>query len=296
MTDAALVGPAVGVMETHVVENRAAPFSWGAALAGAVAATAVSFILISLGTGIGFLKASPYSSGPSLTTLTAIGAMWIVLAQAWGFAVGGYLAGRLRAHGTVLTTDETAFRDGAHGFVAWALGVVLTATMVALGTAFGAGLTAHVGATLGAGAAAGGALQGSPTAYYVDTLFRPAPSAAPAQPGSANAATEQERAEALRIFSSGLRDGKLSEADKAYLSRVVAARAGMSQEEANRRVDEVVAQANQAAKDAADKAAKAAAYLSFWTFMALLFGAVSAVVGGVVGGNQRDDDLVPDAG
>lgn len=45
-------------------------------------------------------------------------------------------------------------------------------------------------------------------------------------------------------------------------------------------------------QDAADKAAKAAAYFAFWSFMALLFGAVAATVGG----NQRDDDLVPDAG
>ena len=295
MTDTAIVGRNVEVLQTNVVGGRAAPFSWGAAVAGAVAATAVSFILISLGTGIGLLKASPYSSGPTLTTLTAIGAIWILLSQAWGYAVGGYLAGRLRTRASGLTTDETNFRDGAHGFVAWGLGVLLTVSTVALGTMFGAGLTAHVGSTLGAGVAANP--QAAPaSAYYVDTLFRTAPAAAPAPPGGGNVVTEQERAEATRIFTSGLRDGKLSEADRAHLSRTIAARTGMSPEEANRRVAETVAQFNQAAKDAADRAAKAVAYFSFWSFMALLFGAVSAVVGGIVGGNQRDDDLVPNVG
>ena len=46
-----------------------------------------------------------------------------------------------------------------------------------------------------------------------------------------------------------------------------------------------------AAKEAADKAAKAASMFSFWTFMALLMGAVAATVGGIFGGSQRDEVL-----
>lgn len=351
MTDTAIIGRNIEVLQTSVGEGTS-PFSWGAAVAGAIAATAVTFILLSLGSGIGFVTASPYSAGPSAKTLTALGAIWIVLSQAWGYAVGGYLAGRLRSRGSSFATDETNFRDGAHGFVAWALGVVLTVMMVALGAAFGASLTAHVGATLGAGAAAGtgaaagGAAQNPQNAYYVDSLFRTAPRAAgtttagqgaapaagPTQTGSGGApaaspqgetppamqpgqtaqtsqagsqgqagstqpsAMSDDRGEAVRIFASGMRDGKLSDDDRAHLGRVVQARTGMTPEEANRRVDETVARANQAAKDAADKAAKAASYFAFWSFMALLFGAVAATVGGIVGGNQRDDDMVPDHG
>jgi hypothetical protein len=72
-------------------------FSWSAAIAGAVAATAVTFIIAALGSGIGLPFASPYSSGPSATGLTVAAAVWLVLAQALGFATGGYLAGRLRS-------------------------------------------------------------------------------------------------------------------------------------------------------------------------------------------------------
>jgi len=278
-----------------------------------LAATAVTFILLSLGSGIGFLGASPYSSGPSAKTLTIAGAIWIVLSQAWGYAVGGYLAGRLRTRASGLSPDETNFRDGAHGFAAWALGVVLTVTMVALGVAFGAGMTAHVGATVGggaaagSGAAAGGAMQGqavTPTGYYVDTLFRTAPGGtATASPPGENpvamqstaqgqrGATMQDRAEIERVLTTGLRDGKLSDEDRAYLARLVQDRAGLTPEEANRRVDETLARVNQATKDVADKAAKAAAYFSLWSFIALLFGAAAATVGGIVGGNQRDENL-----
>ncbi len=48
------------------------------------------------------------------------------------------------------------------------------------------------------------------------------------------------------------------------------------QDEAQRRVDST----GERMKQAADSARKAAAYLSFWTFMSLLFGAVCAALGG----------------
>jgi hypothetical protein len=39
-----------------------------------------------------------------------------------------------------------------------------------------------------------------------------------------------------------------------------------------------------------EAARTAAAYLSFWTFMALLFGAVAATLAGILGGELRDED------
>jgi hypothetical protein len=57
------------------------PFSWSAAIAGAFAATAVTFIIVALGSGIGLSFASPYGSGPSVTSLTIAAAVWLVMAQ-----------------------------------------------------------------------------------------------------------------------------------------------------------------------------------------------------------------------
>ena len=303
MTDTAIVsrtivaGPAEGV----------STFSWGAATAGAVAATAVSFILIALGSGIGMLAASPYGSGPSLTTLTVAGAAWIVLAQTWGFAVGGYLAGRLRTQADVSAPDEVDFRDGAHGFVSWGLGVLLTLTMVAAAGMFAVGLTGHVASTVGAGAAvaAGQQTRSDPSAYFADSPFRtasrqPGGSAAPqgetpatmqAQQSAGGEGDTQARAEVGRIMTTSLASGQLSDDDRAYLARMVSARTGLSPDEANRRVTDVENRMRTQAKEAADKAAKAAAMLSFWTFMSLLMGAAAAVVGGIVGGNHRDENL-----
>jgi hypothetical protein len=96
------------------------PFSWSAAIAGTFAAMAVTFIVVALGSGIGLSFASPYGSGPSATSLTAVAAVWLVLAQALGFATGGYLAGRLRSPAYDGVIGETTFRDAAQGFIVWA--------------------------------------------------------------------------------------------------------------------------------------------------------------------------------
>jgi hypothetical protein len=94
MSDAVIVEPAI-LPEADDVSHS--PFSWSAAIAGTLAAMAVSFIVIALGSGIGLSFASPFSSGPSATSLTLAAAVWLVLAQTLGFATGGYLAGRLRS-------------------------------------------------------------------------------------------------------------------------------------------------------------------------------------------------------
>jgi hypothetical protein len=45
-----------------------------------------------------------------------------------------------------------------------------------------------------------------------------------------------------------------------------------------------------------DAARQAAAYVSFWSFVALLFGAVAAPLAGMLGGELRDDEPAPRRG
>jgi hypothetical protein len=291
MTDTAIIGRNVEVLESRLSGSNS-PFSWSAAIAGALAATAVSFILISLGSGIGLSVASPYRVSPSATTLTAIGAVWLVMAQAFGFATGGYLAARLRRHSEVAVGEDTTFRDAAQGFVVWALGVVGTLVFAALLAV----LTANAGATVAGGAAAGqpgaaavSSVRGMPTSdYYVDMLFRSTSAGPTGSEPSPQAAPEvaQTRNEANRLVGRSI-IGQASDEDRAQLARLVSARTGLPPDEATRRVDTV----NKNIKDTADKAAKAASMLSFWTFFALLFGAVAGALGGIVGGELRDQHL-----
>jgi hypothetical protein len=68
----------------------------------------------------------------------------------------------------------------------------------------------------------------------------------------------------------------------------VAARSGASEPDAEKRADEVFAQAQQAA----DKARKALAHAMYWTFLALLVGAFCASFAATIGGKQRDHAIV----
>jgi hypothetical protein len=286
------------------------PFSWSAAIAGALAATAVALIIIALGSGIGLSFASPYS-GPSTTSLTIAAAVWLVMAQTIGFATGGYLAGRLRSPMSDLSADETAFRDAAEGLVVWAIGVVAMATLVAAMGLFAASATTHVAAGAAAGTAANtrsedvSASATGATEYFVDLLFRPkagtaaagqAPAAGQGDPatvgvaaaGARPALDPDTRAVVTRILVRSVAQGRLDDDDRAYLAQVVAARTGLAPDEAERRVTDVEGKARESVKEAAEKAAKAGAYFSFWTFMSLLFGGAAATLGGMLGGQLRD--------
>ena len=105
----------------------------------------------------------------------------------------------------------------------------------------------------------------------------------PAAPSGAN--SNQSRAEVLRLWTASFHDNQdLSAADKAYVAQVVAARTGMSQADAEKRVNDVITEA----KTAADNARKGAAKLSFWLTAAMLFGAFAASLAAVEGGSLRD--------
>jgi hypothetical protein len=182
MSDTAIVGENIEVIQTRGPRSA---FTWSVVIAGALAAWAVAFIFISLGTGIGLAVASPYS-GPSATTMTVGGAIWLIFAETVAFTTGGYLAARLRIRDHI-PGPETKFRDAAHGFMAWVVGVGLMSAAVLIVALF----SAHTGTP--------------------------------------------------------------------------------------------------ATGEATDAARKAAAYVSFWSFMALLFGAVAATLAGILGGELRDE-------
>jgi MFS family permease len=112
--------------------------SWGAVIAGAVGAAALSLVLFLLGTGLGLAAVSPWSrEGISGTTAGVSTIIWITVVQLLASALGGYLAGRLRTRWVTVHTNEVFFRDTAHGFLAWAVATLLMATLLssAIGTA-----------------------------------------------------------------------------------------------------------------------------------------------------------------
>jgi len=293
---------------TTIVDAQSA-VSWPAVAAGAVAIAALTLLLVAFGAGMGFSAVSPWSdSGVSASTFSIATGIYLVLVGVMSSAVGGYIAGRLRSKWTGIHTNEVFFRDTAHGFLAWAFATLISATALASTTAY---LANGAGAGL-AGATGQAARAANPADVYVDKLFRappagsaaaaPGPSsannaaganagnaaaanAAPAAGGNTATSNAQSRTEIVRLWTADFRDGDdLSAADRSYVAQVVAARTGMSQTEAQQRVNEVVTEA----KTAIDKARRAAAKLSFWLTAALLFGAFAASLTGAEGGALRD--------
>jgi len=281
------VPPQAGWGQT-VVNNEASAsgVSWAAVIGGAFVAAALSLILLALGTGLGLSAVSPWSSaGAAASTLSKAAILWLIVAQILASAMGGYLAGRLRTKWANIHTDEVYFRDTAHGFLVWAVGLVITAaflasaatSMVGGGARLGAmGMGRTGGPEMASGLPAEGGLL-DPNAYFVDALFR---SDHPS-PDRNDAAV---RGEVARILANALRRGDLAAPDKTYLTQLVAARTGLSQAEAEQRVSETFANARQAA----DNARKTVAHLSLWIFIALLAGAFCASYAATIGGRQRD--------
>jgi hypothetical protein len=268
---------------TSTLIDTQSAVSWGAIAAGAVGAAALALLLIAFGAGLGLSAVSPWSdSGASASTFKTGTGIYLVIVAVMSSAVGGYLAARLRSKWTGLHTQEVFFRDTAHGFIAWAFATLLSAGVLSSAAAYLANGTA---AGLG-GAASQATRSVNPAEIYVDKLFRPNAAAQPASaPDAANASRNQSRAEVLRLWTASFYDNQdLSAADKTYVAQVVAARAGISQADAEKRVNDVVAEA----KTAADDARKAAAKLSFWLTAAMLFGAFAASLAAAEGGSLRD--------
>jgi hypothetical protein len=125
------------------VESSAAGVEWAAITAGALAAVGVSIILFSLGSGLGFAGANPWSFAPqNIATFTIAAGIWLIVMQWLSSALGGYLAGRSRKKWVGVRTDEVFFRDTAHGLLAWALATALVALLFTLGSAVAAGAAA----------------------------------------------------------------------------------------------------------------------------------------------------------
>jgi hypothetical protein len=277
-----------------VVDAKSA-VSWGAIAAGAVAAAALSLVLIAFGAGLGLSTISPWSdSGVSAATFKTGTGIYLVIIAVMSSAVGGYLAARLRTKWVGVHTNEAFFRDTAHGFIAWAVAVLLSASALSSATAYLANGTA---AGL-SGAASQASRSVSPADIYVDKLFRPAagaqsvsPSAASSDASNTNSAPPntasptQSRAEISRLWTASFHDNQnLSVTDRAYVAQIVAARTGLSQADAEKRVNDVITEA----KTAADNTRSGAAKLSFWLTAAMLFGALAASLAAVEGGSLRD--------
>jgi hypothetical protein len=235
-----------------------------AVFAGAFTMGALALILAVLGGGIGLSSVSPWPDATQVSRVSMGAIIWLIIVELIASSIGGYLAGRLRTKWVSLHTHEVYFRDTAHGFIAWAVALVISTILF---TSFAASIAAKPTPA-----------ENAPGNYFVDMLFR-------TDHPAATRNDQPLRAEAALILANGLRQPDMDKQDQAYLTNLVVAATGLSQPDAERRVTETVA----AEREAADTARKAIAHSLYWLFVALLIGAFCASYAATIGGRQRDN-------
>lgn len=302
---------------THAVSGSYV--DWPAILAGAVVASAIAFVFTGFGTALGLSFISPYEGEGSAWAAIVAAALWMLWTTISSFMAGGYLGGRLRRRIDSASADEVDVRDGAHGLIVWAVGVIIGAMVLtsAVGTtARVAGSAASTatetvgtvveGAASAVGTAAETAVDAAPMDYITNAMFR-----GDGTPRSQGALALRD--EARQVLMSVVRTGEIPDADREYLVTLASRQTGLEESTIETRVDDAVSaaqdvrtqaqdaaaaaeqalvDAENAARDAAQAARNYAILSAFALAAALLIAGAGAYWAAGVGGRHRDEGRV----
>ncbi len=265
MTDTSTLAPRISDNPTG-----ASYVEWSAIFAGAIVASAIIVLMTAFGSAIGLSLVSPYHGSSPVIFYIAL-ALWFTWITVSSFVAGGYVTGRMRRPVDGATIHEVHVRDGVHGLVVWAVAVAIGTSLATLSIA-SAVTTLSLSSAVKGGAdlaksgassmSSGVASVADPLGYSVDNLLRPNESASAGKGGTA---ADTSPREAASILAMGGTNGSLSNDDRIHIARVVAARAGLTQTDADKRVDAIFAQVRTAAdkiRDANETARKAGIILA----------------------------------
>lgn len=278
---------------TTPARGGASYVEWSAIFAGGLAASAISFVLLTAGAAIGLSLVSPYGAESYPKTAATIAVFWSIAVPILAFLVGGYIAGRMRHAWADASSEEVQFRDGMHGMLVWALGIVIAAILATIA----AGGAVRTGSNVASSAMTN---ENVAIAPVIDTMFGAAstPPANATPPGTPPAAAAEAgvratvldadtRAMVARTLVAAAGEGKLSAAQKRTLAEIVSARTGLSQAEAERRVDQAFTEGMQAIETTRE----AAVLVALVTVTALLVGLLAAWYAAKNGGRHRDANI-----
>jgi len=253
--------------------GRSFGVTWSAAIAGAVVAAALAFVLDSFGVaiGLGLSSASPTWRDTSFA-LVLLSGLYLLLTALAAYALGGYFAGRMRRpYGPA---EDPEYDDGMHGLLVWGLATLLSGLVAVTTVSFlqrgPGGVAASSQAT---STVPGERLIG----FELDRLFR----------GSERRAGGDliyDRSEAARILLTTSSHSGMDPSDRAYLAKLIAADTGAPAPDAERRVDEAASHV----KQDINRARSSAVILAFMIGAATLLGAVAAWAAAITAGRHRD--------
>lgn len=261
--------------------------SWGAIIAGCVAALSLHLLLTLLGLSLGIALVDPapgQQDGPELSA--AAGVAWSVsaLASLW---IGGWIAGRTGRRGPGNT-------GGIHGLLVWSVGTVVSFAAATGGTGLAVGAAARLVGRSATAAGLVGAARPDLTqpagllANFEEELLPPAGGVArPGEPSRARIRRELTAALQQRFTREQSPEaGGRAARDALVRVLVEAGRPPAEAEAMVSRWEDAYARARQKAESAAVLAAKRSAMLASWTVAAFALGAFFAAWGGRCGANR----------
>jgi hypothetical protein len=282
-------GEAAAAAVVEDVSARSTNTDWPAIIAGAMLAAAISFVMGAFGSAIGLSLTSTYDGQSPAVHLIAL-TLWVLWVTVSSFAVGGYVAGRLRRRTPDVSPEEAEVRDGVHGLALWATSLVVFALIAGV-SIFQIAKTGVVTAASHSASSDAPALPDSPVEERVDFLLR--------GDGDVSARgvampSEYPRSIVTRIVERGFATGEIAGEDRAYLVNVLASRTGLAPQDAERRVDQTAERLREDranVKEAAETARKTGIVLAFLSASTMLIGAVAAWFGATLGGRHRDQNI-----
>src|ERR1039458_1984734 len=97
MSGSLMVIETIETVEISNAVDESPAVSWAAVTAGAVAAAALTLVLLAFGAGMGFSVVSPWgNSGVSASTFEISTGLYLIVVAMLSSTIGGYVAGRLR--------------------------------------------------------------------------------------------------------------------------------------------------------------------------------------------------------
>ncbi|HYD99290.1 MAG TPA: PhnA-like protein [Alphaproteobacteria bacterium] len=264
-------------------DRPVARIAWGAIFAGVVVMLALQILLNMLGLGVGIATLDPAAGdSPSAASLGTGAGIWWVASNLVAVAVGGYAASRLAgAHRS---------RDGLwHGLVAWCVNLLISAYLV---TTVLSGLIGGAMGMVGsvAGRAADAATAAAPQAVGqiagLDLQQQARDLLANAQGGQNG---DQAASQLAGTLGQVISNPENPQIDRNATARLISEQAGISEQEANQRLDQWLTQARDAAaqaRQAAEATADTVSQAAIWGFVALVLGAIAAALGGRFGADH----------
>lgn len=274
--------PALAVESAAAVKRM----SWGAVLAGAVVALSVQLLLSLLGLGIGLATVDPAAGDtPGAASFGIATGIFYAIVTLISLFAGGWVAGRLA--GMPVRTDGLL-----HGLVTWSVAMLLLLYVVT--TTVGALLSGTLGIVSSTLQAAGQGVQAAAGAAAGSGIGDEAMSKLERQAeqllGDAQQAVGAQDTAGLLERVIAVAEGGLSDQERQGIIDQIVQQTGITSEEAEAQLQQLEAQyqearaaAEQQAREAAQATAEAVSRGSFWSFVALLLGAIAAAVGGLVG-------------